>query len=254
MKRAVLLLSVLCCGPLRAAEPPATARHADVQAMQVARDSLAASHGGGLIAMTLVEQLEYRSNEGDPGVAWDAQGWVGTDLHRFWWKTEGEAVFEDSGPEHFELQALYGRAVLPFWDVQLGMRHDVDPDPSRTYLVAGMHGVAPYWFEIDGALFLSNRGDVSARLEATYELRLTQRLQLEPSVELNGAFSADAAIGVGSGLSSVETGLRLRYEIVPEFAPYVGVSWTKVLGNSADYLEDEDPSRVSFVAGLRFWF
>lgn len=116
--------------------------------------------------------------------------------------------------------------------------------------------MAPYWFELDGALFLSDKGDLSARFEAEYEFRLTQQLMLQPRLELNAAFSDDAEIGVGSGLSTADAGLRLRYEVTREIAPYVGVSWTQSFGDTKEFqrLDGEDTSQVSFVAGLRFWF
>ena len=136
--------------------------------------------------------------------------------------------------------------------MQAGIRYDIKPNPSRSYAVIGLQGVAPYWFEVDVAVFLSNKGDLSARLEAEYELRLTQRLLLQPRLELNLAASDDDAIGVGAGLSTAQAGLRLRYEITREFAPYVGVSWSRAFGETAD--RATDPRRTSFVAGLRFWF
>ena len=236
-----------------AAEHPADALF-DPVAMQHARDALHQSHGGGTFSRVLLERAEFQSNEGEPTLVWEAQAWRGSDQHKLWLKTEGDIATEANDLEEFELQALYSRAVRPFWDLQAGIRHDIQPDPSRTYLAVGVQGVAPYWFEVDAALFLSNRGDLSARLEAEYDLRFTQRLLLQPRLELNAAFSDDPAIGVGSGMSSAEFGLRLRYEVSPGFAPYVGVSWRRVLANSADFLGDE-PRRVSAaVAGLRVWF
>src|SRR5690606_20487158 len=136
--------------------------------------------------------------------------------------SEGEG--ENGGLEHAEVQALYSRAVGPYFDLQAGVRQDLEPRPRRTYATIGIEGLAPYWFEVEGALFLSDRGGLSARLGASYDLRLTQRLILEPRVEASLAASDDAAVGVGRGLSDAEAGLRLRYEVRREFAPYVGVS------------------------------
>ena len=147
-------------------------------------------------------------------------------------------------------------AISSFWDLQGGLRHDIKPSPSRSYGVIGVQGLAPYWFEVDAALFLSDKGDLSARLEAEYEIRLTQRAVLQPRVELNGSFSDDRAIDVGSGLSTADFGLRLRYEVAREFAPYIGVSYTRSFGDTKDFQRDDgdDTDQVSFVAGLRFWF
>ena len=224
------------------------------QQMQAARQQLYASHGDSIISTFMLERLEYTSNEGDPLAVWEGQGWVGGDIQKLWLKTEGEYLLDEGDFEEAELQALYSRAIHPFWDVQLGIRHDIEPDPSRNYLVTGIQGTAPYWFEIDGAFFLSNKGDLSARLEAEYELRLTQRLMLQPRVELNAAFSDDEAIGVGSGLSTVQAGLRMRYEISRQFAPYIGVSWNRAFGDTADLSDDDDESTTSVVAGFRIWF
>lgn len=235
-----------------AANANAEANHAD--AMQTARDKLHSSHGDGVLSSGMLERLEYTSNEGDTLAVWEGQGWIGGDLRKLWLKTEGEYAQEDNALEEFELQALYSRAVRPFWDVQFGVRQDIKPDPSRSYLVAALQGTAPYWFEVDGAVFLSDQGDVSVRLEMEYEFRLTQRWMLQPRLELYAAFTDDAAVGVGSGLSSAQAGLRLRYEISRQFAPYVGVSWHRAFGKTADFNEGHDDDATSVVAGVRMWF
>ncbi len=202
------------------------------------------------------DRLEYQTNEGDGLLVWDAEGWVGGDYNKLWIKSEGEYLFERERVEEAELQALYSRAIAPFFDVQAGVRHDFKPDPSRTFGVLGVQGLAPYWFEIDAAGFVSDEGDVSARLEAEYEFLFTQKLILQPRTELNFAVQDVKKLGVGSGLSTAELGLRLRYEIVREFAPYIGVSWTRLVGKTEDFARDEgeNVSSVSFVAGVRLWF
>jgi len=240
---------------------PAFAQHAadayyDPAEMAKARAALKESHGNQISSLILGERLEYHSNGGDPLMVWEGQGWIGRDLHKLWFKTEGEYETNEDRFEEAEVQALYSQAISPFWELQAGLRQDIKPDPSRTYAVFGAQGVAPQWFELDGALFLSNKGDLSARLEAEYEFRLTQRLMLQPRIELNAAFSDDHDIGVGSGLSTAQAGLRLRYEITREFAPYIGVSWARSFGETRDFqrLEGEDTNQASFVAGMRFWF
>lgn len=241
--------------------PPVFAQNAadgyyDPAEMTEARDALKSSHGSQVNTLILVERLEYQSNDGDWLAAWEAQGWVGGDTQKLWFKTEGEYQAEEGRFEEAEVQALYSRAISPFWDLQAGVRHDIKPDPSRTYAVIGAQGLAPYWFEIDGQLFLSDEGNLSARLEAEYEFQLTQRLTLQPRIELNGAFSDDEEIGVGSGLSTAEAGLRLRYEISREFAPYIGISWNRAFGKTKDFIraEGQDSDQFSWVAGIRFWF
>ena len=134
--------------------------------------------GAGTAWRVMGERLEYLSQEGDSAAAWEGQGWYGGDLNKLWFKTEGES--EQGHLEEAEVQLLYSRAVRPFWDVQVGARHNFQPNPSRNYAVVALQGTAPYWFELESALFLSDRGDVSARFEAEYDLRFTQRLLLQP--------------------------------------------------------------------------
>lgn len=228
----------------------------DPEEMAKARKVLKASHGAQVNSLILGERFEFHSNHGDPLAVWEGQGWIGNDEKKFWIKTEGEYAHEDSRFEEAEIQALYSRAISPFWDVQAGLRFDLEPDPSRSYLALGVQGLAPQWFELDTQLFLSDEGDISARIEVEYALRLTQRLILQPRVELNAAFSDDPEIGVGSGFSSVDAGLRLRYEVRREFAPYIGISWIRALGNTEDFVAaaGEDSSELSLVVGIRLWY
>ncbi len=213
-------------------------------------------HGGATVFYVEGERLEYRSNDGDPVFLWDAQGYYGGDINKFWVKTEGEYDFSADEFEEAEVQALYSRAVGSFWDLQAGVRHDFAPFEDRTYGVVGVQGLAPYLFEVDAAAFVSGHGDVTARIEAEYELLLTQRLILQPRAELNFAFQDIPDLETGAGLSTVEAGLRLRYEIRREFAPYIGVSWTRSLGDTADYARaaGDEAGSTSFIAGFRFWF
>ena len=212
-------------------------------------------HGGFTGSMILLDQFEVQSRRGRNGYKWDAEGWYGGDIHRLWIKSEGEGDF-GGRPEQAEVQALYSRAISPFFNLQAGVRQDFRPDPERTHLVVGVEGLARYWFEVDGALFLSNKGELTARLEAEYDQRLTNRLFLQPAIELNLSAQDSPAIGIGSGLSSVEAGLRLRYEIVPEVAPYLGVEYERRLGDTARLarLKGEDPGGWRLVAGMRLWF
>ena len=201
------------------------------------------------------EELEYRVTDGDDSVNWEAQGWVGGDVNRAWFKTEGEALV-DSGVEAAEIQALYSRQISDFFDAQVGVRYDFEPDPERAFAVFGVQSLSPYFFEIDAAGFVSEDGDLSARFEAEYELLITQQLVLQPSLEVNFAAQEVEELGIGSGVNDVELGLRLRYEIEREFAPYIGVNWERNLGETADFARDEgeDVDNLSFVTGIRFWF
>lgn len=198
------------------------------------------------------DRLEYV--ESSDSLLWDLQGWVGDDYRKLWWKTEGE--YEDRSAEEGELQLLYSHAYSPFFDWQIGVRHDFEPNPSRTQLVVGLQGLAPQWFEVDAAAFISEDGDVSARIEVEYELLLTQRLILQARFESELAATDVPELGIGSGLNSTDLGLRLRYEFHRKYAPYVGVGWKKLYGRTSDLavLGGTDDDDISFIAGLRFWF
>ncbi len=201
------------------------------------------------------DEFEYRVNDGADTFYWEAQGWLGGDTNKAWLKTRGEQVI-DGALEQAEVQLLYSRNVADFWDFQVGVRHDFEPQPNRTFGAIGFHGLAPYFFEVDTAMFVSEKGEVSFRLEGEYELLLTQRLILQPKFETNLAVQEVRERGIGSGFNDVELGLRLRYEITRKFAPYIGVSWEKALGQTADFVRDEgeDTSVLGFVGGIRFWF
>jgi copper resistance protein B len=212
-------------------------------------------HGGMTASKVLLDRLEYRAQDGRDGYAWDGEAWYGGDYDRLWLKTEGEGAFGDA-LEEAEVQALYSRAIDPWFNLQAGVRYDIRPKPDRAHLVVGIQGLAPYWFEVDGALFLSDEGDLTARFEAEYDQRITNRLILQPRVELDLAAQDLPEIGIGAGLSSLEAGLRLRYEIVPEFAPYAGVQYERRFGHTADFARaaGEDAGGWAFLAGLRSWF
>lgn len=208
-----------------------------------------------IYSLMLVDRLEYQTNEGDDTLLWDAQGWLGGDYNKLWVKTQGEKVF-DGDLEEAELQVLYSRAITAFWDIQVGVRQDFKPDPSRTFGVIGLQGLSPYKFEVDAAAFISEDGDISARVEGEYDVLITQRLIAQPRAELNLTVQDVEKLGIGSGLTDVELGLRLRYEIRREFAPYIGVSWNRKVGETADLARDagEDVGALSFVVGVRMWF
>jgi copper resistance protein B len=205
--------------------------------------------------MVLIDRLEWRPGPGVDGYAWEAEGWNGGDIDRLAFKTQGEGSF-GGRVDQIEVQALWSHALDPWFNLQAGVRQDFRPEPRRTYATLGIEGIAPYWFKLQGQLFLSNRGEASARMEANYDQRITQRLIVQPAVELNIAAQDVPELGIGAGFDSIELGLRLRYEILREFAPYVGVNWEKKLGRTADYAraEGEDTDTPRFVTGIRFWF
>lgn len=242
-----------------ASAPPAPADDAadrvfGAGAMDRSRAILAAEHGGTPVSKVMLNMAEARLGGGG-GYHWDGEAWYGGDLNRVVLKSEGEGGWDD-GVEDAEVQALYSRAVGVYTDLQMGVRHDFEPGPQRTYATVGFETLLPYWFEAEGALFLSDKGELLARLEGTYDFRLAQRLVLQPRAELNFAAEDIRSRGIGAGLSDAEVGLRLRYEIRREFAPYVGVVWSRKVGDTADFAradgEDVDDTRV--VVGLRAWF
>jgi len=221
--------------------------------MARARKVLRGEHGGARASQVMVSLAE--ASLGDRGYQWEGEAWFGSDEHRFVLKSEGEGA-RGHGVEDAEVQALYSRPVGVYTDFQVGLRHDIEPGPSRTYATVGFETLAPYWFELEGALFLSEKGHLSARLEGSTDYRLTQRLVLQPRAELNVAAEDDARRGVGAGLSDAEVGLRLRYEFKREVAPYVGVVWSRKFGDTADFAraEGEGVEDVRAVVGLRAWF
>jgi copper resistance protein B len=210
-----------------------------------------------LLFMLRVDELEWSDAEGDP-MSWDLAAWIGRDLHKFHLRNEGERG--DAGTESLETQALYSRAVAPYWDLQLGLRRDAEPGngsgPARDWAVLGIAGLAPYWFEIEAGFFIGENGRTALRLEAEYEILFTQKLILTPEIEFNFYGKDDPESGIGSGLSDIETGLRLRYEIRREFAPYIGFEREKLYGKTANLAQAvaEDTGHSGWVAGLKFWF
>jgi len=223
--------------------------------MAAARRALQADAGAQKNLFLMADRFEGQSDDGSRSLLWDAQGWYGGDLNKLWIKTEGDYDFDADEVEDAEVQALWSRAIAPYFDVQAGVRHDPEPD-GLTHGVVGVQGLAPYWFEVDAAAFVSERGDLTARFEAEYELLLTQRLVLQPRAELELAAQTVTERQLGAGLTGLDLGVRLRYEILPELAPYVGVEWQSALGKTADMAEaaGAGPSGTAFVAGLRLWF
>lgn len=238
--------------------PPPTDRAADRFFSPAAMDSAVAElrreHGAVITSKFMTNLAEYQARKGADGYTWDGQAWFGGDINRFVLKSEGEGT-RGEGVEAAELQALYSRAVGVYTDVQVGIRQDFEPR-NRTYATVGFESLFPYWFDVEGAAFLSNKGELLGRIEGAYDVRLTNRLILQPRAEFNFAAQNTAETRTGSGLSNAEFGLRLRYEVRREFAPYIGVSWDRKFGKTADYARalGEDAEATSFVVGIRAFF
>lgn len=244
--------------------PPSAAVHGPAHAadavygageMAVARRAMRREHGGVRASKLMLDRLEWRAQDGRDGYAWEGEAWHGGDIDKIWLKSEGEGRFGGT-PERAEVQALWSRAVNPWFDLQIGLRHDFRPDPERTHVVVGVEGLAPYWFEVGAAAFLSDKGEISARIEAEYDLRLTQRLILQPAVELDLSLQDVPETGLGSGLATVELGARLRYEIRREFAPYLGLHYERAFAGTARYRRaaGEEAGGWSLLLGIRAWF
>lgn len=223
-------------------------------AMRASRAELQTHHGDIPVSWVQIDRLEAQLRNGSDSLVWDVQAYVGGPTKRWWFKSEGEAEFGGS-IEDAEIQALWSRAIGPFWDVQLGLRQDV-AGPSTTHAVVGVQGLSPYMFEIDAALFVSHRGDVTARIEAEVDQRITTKLILQPRAEINLAAQDIPWLGIGGGIDEIEVGLRLRYEIRREFAPYIGVEQSWRTGSGADFARaaGDDASSTNLIAGIRFWF
>ncbi|MEE4112534.1 MAG: copper resistance protein B [Desulfobacteraceae bacterium] len=213
-------------------------------------------HDNQIFAVFRADRLEYQTGEGNETVLWDVQAWAGSDYNKLWFKSEGTWLIDPEKFEEAETELFYSRNIAAFWDLQIGVRHDFKPDPDRTFAALGFQGLAPYRFEVEATAYISEDGDLSAALETEYDLLLSQRLILQPRFETRVAVQEVKKYGIGQGINDIELGARLRYEIRREFAPYIGVSWHRKLGETADLAEDEgeDTDVISFVAGIKLWF
>jgi copper resistance protein B len=242
-------------GPMQGGSAPADARSDDYS------DGVAGSpiqglhmHGSAPFGMLLIDQLEAFHGRDANGQSWEAQGWYGNDEDKLWIRTEGErsrGKLEDG-----DLEAFWNHNLATFWSTQLGVRHGFGEGPGRTWAALGVQGRAPYWFELVATGYVGANGRTAARLRAEYELLFTQRLILQPEAEINLYGKNDPQRRIGSGVSDVQFGLRLRYEIRRQFAPYIGVNWVRRIGTTADYARQDHQPVLDrqIVAGVRIWF
>lgn len=202
----------------------------------------------------LADRLERVESGDNVSGFYDVEAWFGRDYDRAVLKAEGS--YDSNKIKDASTELLWGHAVASYWDTQLGVRYDSGSGPDRKWLAFGVQGLAPYWFEIDATAYLGEEGRTAANFQAVYDLLLTQKLILQPRVEADWYGKRDAQRDLGKGLSEARTGLRLRYEIRREFAPYVGVEWMQKFGATKDFARaaGEQSSEARFVAGVRFWF
>jgi len=201
-----------------------------------------------LRTMFLADRFEVLNNDEHTRV-WEGSFYIGYDIDKLYLYSDGEATSD--GLETSQNELVYSRAIAPFWDAQIGLAYDKNADASKTWASLAIAGLAPYYFETRAALLINSDGNVGLRLDAEYEALFTQKLILTPSLEADFYTKDDPKMQLGSGLSSIEAGLRLRYEFVREFAPYIGVTWERTFGNTYDYNPVND---TSLVVGVRFWF
>lgn len=211
-------------------------------------------HGTSVHSYWLLDRLELSDAEDGTALGWEANAWVGGDIQRLWLRSEGESV--DGRIEHSDVEVLYGRGVRAWWDVLAGVRHDIGQGPSRTWAAIGVQGLAPYKFEVAATAYLAQGGRTALRAEAEYDTLLTNRLILQWRAEANAHGKDDPLAGIGAGLSTLEAGARLRYEITRQFAPYIGIEHGRAFGNTADLRRDagHDAADTRLVAGVRVWF
>jgi copper resistance protein B len=211
-------------------------------------------HDDAVHYFVLIDQLEWQTGDGPSAIGWRSQGWIGKDLSRLWFRTEGAGA--DDGVEAAEAHALYGRAIHRWWDFVIGVRQDFEPGPARTWAAVGVQGLAPYWFEVEATAYVGASGRTQFRIETEYEWLLTNRLILQPLVEVDLFGKSDPERRIGAGLSSADAGLRLRYEIRREIAPYVGVTWGRKFFDMADFAREagERTSGTRLLLGARVWF
>ena len=202
----------------------------------------------------LFDRLEWRAGSHERTANWDSVGWFGGDINRLWFRTEGEV--DRKAVREAEAHLLYGRSFSRWWDFVAGVRQDFRPGPAQTWGAVGIQGLAPNFFEVEATAYVGASGRSQVRLETEYELLITNRLILQPRAEINVSGKSDPRRGLGSGLSTGEAGLRLRYEFRREFAPYVGLEWDRKFGGTADFARGQgDPTGgTRFVAGVRVWF
>ena len=213
-----------------------------------------ATHDRMVYSILLFDQLEWRTGNGEQTIGWNAMGWIGSDVHRLWFRTEGES--DEKRLREAEGHVLYGRAFSRWWDVVTGVRQDVRPGSPQTWGAVGIQGLAPYFFEVHATAYVGASWRTQARIEAEYEMLITNRLILQPRAEFNLVGKSDPERGVGSGLGNAEAGLRLRYEFRREIAPYLGVNWTRKFGETADFATraGEKTRETQLVFGIRLWF
>jgi copper resistance protein B len=204
-------------------------------------------------AHALIDQLEGRLGDG-ANLRWSVQAWAGPDEGKVWVKSEGERL-SGGAVEDGQQEIFYSKPIATYWDLQFGARYDLDSGPGRGWGAIGLQGLAPRFFDVSATLYAGEKG-LAAKVEGAYDQLITNRLIFQPEAEVNFYSEDDPARRIGSGFSDIDAGLRLRYEITREVAPYVGVVWQQTFGRTADFVRaaGEKTGDVRFAVGLRSWF
>jgi copper resistance protein B len=262
-KRAIWMLCAVSCAVAAEHVPPdpPTAALGPMSAREMSR--MMEMDDTRSFGTVIIDQLEWRNADAGSAAAWDAEAWYGGDYNKLWLKTEGQS-FDATGPQtgrrgsSLEASAdlLWDRIISRWWNLQAGLRQDFGDGPGRTWGAFGIEGLAPFGVDAQATLYLGEEGRSALRVKAEYDLYLTQRLVVQPKIEANAYGRADPQRNVGTGLSNADLGLRLRYEFRREFAPYIGLDWSRAVGSTAGLIRDRgrDPDDLQVVAGLKIWF
>jgi copper resistance protein B len=209
-----------------------------------------------IFAHVLFDQFEGRSSGQGNELRWDGQGWIGTDMNRLWLKSEG--FFNNGTMSDGDHEALYDRPIprLRYFDVQAGVRVDLDSEPRRTWGAVGIEGLAPYFFQFEPTFYFRDGGHFAGRITGSYDLLITQRLVAQPEIEMNFYSKSDPGRGIGTGLSDLDAGVRVRYEIGRKLAPYIGFAYSGRFGETAALSRQAGTpvAEPRFVFGLRIWY
>jgi len=202
----------------------------------------------------MADRLEWQESSGDSSLAWEVAAWYGGDFNKVWFESEGERASGTTQESRTEIS--WDRIISSWWSLRLGARHDGGIGPARDWAAIGIAGLAPGMYEIEAGFYVGENGRTALRFAADKDYLLTQRLVLQPEVELAAYGRDDAERLIGSGLSDLKLGLRLRYELHRQFAPYIGVRWVGHFGESADFREaaGQDDAELLWLAGMRAWF
>jgi len=242
-------------GPMQGGRPPASARDPYAYSGGYQRSTMANAETADRLRLgaLFLDQLEAVTSNQGSGAAWDVQAWYGGPFDRAWLRSEGDV--RQGRLEAASVEALWFRPYHPFWGTQVGVRQDLGEGPDRSWIALGVQGTTPYWYGMEATAYVGEGGRTAARLKASSDLRFTQRWVLRPEIEANLYGRSDPARGLGSGLATFQTEMRLRYEVRREFAPYIGVAWNRAFGETATLRRAANGKKdeVQFLVGLKLW-